>query len=98
MRDAGNVLGWLVADPPELVMLLSAAPNSAPRAGFSVETGWLDPIRRQLANDPRFHLLSRRDFADARYRVESFKPTLSATWLGDDDASHPRAGDEPGPR
>ena len=71
----GNVLGWLAADPPELVMVLSAAPGSQPRAGFIAETSWLDPVRRQLARDPRFHLISRKDFPEARYRLEGFKST-----------------------
>ena len=71
----GNVLGWLAADPPELLMVLSAAPGPPPRAGFIAETSWLDPVRRQLARDPRFHLISRKDFPEARYRLESFKST-----------------------
>ena len=71
----GNVLGWLAADPPGLVMVLSAAPGSQPRAGFIAETSWLDPVRRQLARDPRFHLISRKDFPEARYRLEGFKST-----------------------
>jgi hypothetical protein len=91
----GNVLGGLGADPPELVMLLSAAPDSAPRAGFRAETGWLDPVRRQLVHDPRFDLVSRRDFAVARYRLESFKPALSATSHSDEEASHSRTEGEP---
>ncbi len=91
----GNVAGLLGADPPELVMLLSAAPETAPRAGFRAETGWLDPVRRQLVHDPRFDLVSRRDFRVSRYRLESFKPAFSATSHGDEEASHPRTEGKP---
>jgi hypothetical protein len=68
-----DVVAWIAADPPELVMVLSATPGSQPRAGFAAETLWLDPVRRQLTRDPRFHLVSRKDFADAGYRLESFE-------------------------
>jgi hypothetical protein len=70
----GNVLGWIAADPPELLMVLSAAPGSQPRVGFLAETGWLDPVRRQLTRDPRFHLVSRKGFPGSHYRLESFDP------------------------
>jgi hypothetical protein len=69
-----DVLGWLTADPPELLMVLSAAPGTQPRPGFTAETGWLEPVRRQLARDPRFDLVLREDFPTARYRLESFEP------------------------
>jgi hypothetical protein len=71
----GDVLGWLAAASPERVMLLSAAMDSDPRAGFVSETRWLDPIRRELIDDPRFLLVSQRDFPGARYRLQSFRPT-----------------------
>ena len=71
----GNVLGWLAADPPDLVMVLSAHPDAAPRTGFIDETRWLKPVRRPLARDPRFDLVSREDFPTAPYRLESFQPT-----------------------
>jgi len=71
----GNILGWLAADPPKLVMVISAAPGPPPRAGFIAETSWLDPVRRQLARDPRFHFISRKDFPAAPYCLESFEPT-----------------------
>ncbi len=68
-----DVLGWLATNPPELLMVLSAAPGSKPRAGFQAETRWLEPVRRQLARDPRFDLVLREDFPTARYRLESFE-------------------------
>jgi hypothetical protein len=71
----GNVVGWLAADPPALLMVLSASPRSKPRAGFIAETAWLEPVRKQLARDLRFDLVSREDFADDGYRLESFEPT-----------------------
>ena len=70
----GNVLGWLAANPPELLMVLSAAPGSKPRPGFRAENRWLEPVRKQLARDPRFHLVSQKDFPDSHYRLESFEP------------------------
>ena len=70
-----NVVAWLAASPPNLLMVLSANPGSAPRAGFRAETGWLEPVRKQLARDPGFHLISREDFPTAHYRLESFEPT-----------------------
>jgi hypothetical protein len=80
----GNVLGRLAVDPPELLMVLSTAPGSQPRPGFAAETRWLDPVRKQLVRDPRFDLVSRKDFLDARYRLEGFEST--------------RTGGEPVPR
>ena len=68
-----DVVAWIAADPPELLMILSATPDSEPRAGFAAETRWLDPVRRRLSRDPRFHLVSRKDFPDAGYRLESFE-------------------------
>jgi hypothetical protein len=73
-RHRRNPIGWLLANPPDLAMVVSAAPDSSPRPGFVKETGWLNPVRRRLARDPRFRLLSRRDFPDAGYRLESFEP------------------------
>ncbi len=70
-----NVVGWLAADPPDLVMVLSASPCSKPRAGFEAETRWLEPVRKQLARDSRFDLVSRQDFPSSPYRLESFRPT-----------------------
>ena len=69
----GNVLGRIAADPPELLMLLSTAPGTRSRRGFEAETRWLDPARRQLARDSRFHLVTRSDFPEAGYRLESFE-------------------------
>jgi len=71
----GNVLGRLAVDPPELLMVLSNAPGSQPRPGFAAETRWLDPVRKQLVRDPRFDLVSRKDFPDARYRLEGSEST-----------------------
>ena len=70
-----DVVRWLTADQPELVMVLSAAPGTQPRSGFVAETRWLEPVRKQLARNPRFHLISQKDFPDARYRLESFQST-----------------------
>jgi hypothetical protein len=70
----GNIEGWLAADPLALLMVVSASPRSKPRAGFIAETAWLDPVRRRLAHDARFDLVSREDFPTAPYRLESFKP------------------------
>jgi hypothetical protein len=70
----GDIRGWLAAEPPELLIVLSATPGSKPRAGFGAETRWLEPVRRRLTHDPGFHLVSRKDFPDARYRLESFEP------------------------
>jgi len=70
----GNVLAWIAANPPELFMVLSAAPGSPPRAGFRAETRWLEPVRRQLVRDSRFHRVSRTDFPDAHNRLETFEP------------------------
>jgi hypothetical protein len=70
----GNAIEWLAADPPELLMVLSASPRLKARAGFIAETGWLEPVRTQLAVDSRFDLVSRVDFPTAPYRLESFKP------------------------
>jgi len=69
-----NVVRWLTADPPDLVMVLSANPDSASRPGFEAETSWLGPTRKQLARDPRFDLVSLEDFPTAPYRLETFEP------------------------
>jgi hypothetical protein len=73
-RHRKNLMGWLLTDPPDLLMVVSAAPDSSLRTGFITETRWLDPARRRLARDPRFRLVSRRDFPDTGYRLESFEP------------------------
>jgi hypothetical protein len=70
----GDVVGWLAADPPALLMVVSASPRSKPRAGFIAETGWLEPVRKGLAHDARFDLVSQEDFPNTSYRLESFKP------------------------
>jgi len=70
-----NVVRWLATDPPDLVMVLSAQPDSAPRPGFRSKTRWLQPVRKQLVRDPRFHLVSRKDFPDTHYRIECFEST-----------------------
>ncbi len=71
----GNVVKWLATDPPDLLMVLSTAPGTQPRPGFVAETRWLEPVRRQLARDSRFELVSRKDFQKALYRLESFEAT-----------------------
>jgi hypothetical protein len=71
-RHRKNLVGWLLQDSPELVMVVSPAPDSSPRAGLVKETRWLDPVRRRLARDPRFRKVFRRDFPDAGYRLEGF--------------------------
>jgi hypothetical protein len=73
-RHRKNLMGWLLNDPPDLLMVVSAAPDSSLRAGFITETRWLDPARRRLPRDPRFRLVSRMDFPDTGYRLESFEP------------------------
>jgi len=70
-----NVVKWLATDPPDLVMVLSAQPDSAPRPGFRSKTRWLQPVRKQLVRDPRFHLVSRKDIPDTHYRIECFEST-----------------------
>jgi len=70
-----NVVRWLATDPPDLLMVLSAQPDSAPRPGFRSETRWLEPVRKQLVRDPRFHLVSRKDNPDTHYRIECFEST-----------------------
>jgi hypothetical protein len=72
-RYRKDLFGWLLAERPDLVMVLSAAPGSSPRAGFVTETGWLGPVRRRLTRDPLFRLVSRKDFPDAGYRLEGFE-------------------------
>lgn len=72
-RHRRNLVGWLLKDPSELVMVVSAAPGSSPRPGFVKETLWLDPVRKRLAQDPRFHLAFQKDFPDAGYRLETFQ-------------------------
>lgn len=74
-RVGENTRRRIAADPPELVIVLSAAPGSQPRAGFNAETRWLEPVRRQLASDSRFRLVRRKDFPDPHYRLEAFEPT-----------------------
>ena len=73
-RHRKNIIGWLLAERPELLMVVSTSPDSSPRPGLVRETRWLDPVRRRLARDPRFRLVSREDFPDAGYRLESFEP------------------------
>ena len=70
-----NVVEWLATDPPDLLMVLSAAPGNQPRPGFVAETGWLEPVRRQLARDSHFDLVSQEDFPAARYRLDAFQST-----------------------
>ena len=72
-RHRKNLIGWLVREQPELVMVVSASPGSSPRAGFSKENRWLEPVRKRLARDPRFDLISQRDFPKAGYRLETFE-------------------------
>lgn len=69
-----NVIKWLATDPPDLLMVLSAAPDTQPRPGFVAETGWLEPVRKQLARDSHFDLVSQEDFPATRYRLEAFEP------------------------
>jgi hypothetical protein len=73
-RSRKDVVGWLLASQPDLVMVVSTAPGSLPRAGFAKETGWLDSARKRLVRDPRFLLVSRKDFAATGYRLECFEP------------------------
>jgi hypothetical protein len=70
-----NVVRWLATDPPDLLMVLSAAPGTQPRPGFVAETGWLEPVRKQLARDSHFDLVSQEDFPAARYRLDAFQST-----------------------
>jgi hypothetical protein len=64
-----NIVSWIAADQPEIVMILSGAPGSQPRPGFEDETVWVTPVRRQLAQDSRFALVLQEDFPTARYRL-----------------------------
>jgi len=70
-----NVVKWLATNPPDLLMVLSAAPGNQPRPGFVAETGWLEPVRMQLARDSHFDLVSQEDFPAARYRLDGFQST-----------------------
>ena len=72
-RHRIDAVDQLLHSQPELVMVVSPAPGTSPRAGFVKETRWLEPVRVRLAHDPRFHLVARRDFADAGYRLETFE-------------------------
>jgi hypothetical protein len=68
-----NLVEWLAADPPELLMVVSASPRSRPRAGFIAETGWLEPVRKRLLRDARFDLVFQEDFPPTFYRLQAFK-------------------------
>jgi len=70
-----NVVKWLATDPPDLLMVLSTAPGTRPRPGFVAETDWLESVRKQLARDSHFNLVSQQDFPAARYRLDAFQST-----------------------
>jgi hypothetical protein len=72
-RSRTKPIGWLLRDPPELVMVVSPTPDSSPRAGFVKETRWLDPVRKRLARNERFRLVLQEDFPDAGYRLETYE-------------------------
>ena len=72
----GDVLGRLAANSDtELVMVLDAIPDSAPTgSGYGEETAWLDVVRRDIVDHPRFILVAHKEFRDSGYQLTVYRP------------------------
>ena len=58
------------------ILILDLQPDgTAWRDGWTRETAWLDPARRAVETDPRWHLRSRQSFPDSGYRMSVYDLT-----------------------